>query len=111
MLRFKKKFVSLDNKIKRNKVQYNLDKNIAKIQALSLGNVSKYKFLTGKDVLPEKKLARRRCYNEKIWIFTFRQRIKNTNWYCKETVSKNKIKINKTIKKEKPTLEKYRSNI
>ena len=33
--------------------------------ALSLGNVRKYEFLTGKDVLPEKDLL-------KIWIFTIR---------------------------------------
>ena len=45
-----------DNKIKENKAQYNLDRQTAKISALSSGNVSKYEFLTGKDVLPEKDL-------------------------------------------------------
>ena len=43
----------LNNKIKQNKAQYNLDTNIAKISALSSGNVSKYEFLTDKDVLLE----------------------------------------------------------
>ena len=41
-------------KIEQNKAQYNLDKQTAKIFALSSGNVSKFEFLTGKDVLPEK---------------------------------------------------------
>ena len=40
----------INNKIKQNKVQY----DSAKISALSSGNVSKYEFLTVRDVLPEK---------------------------------------------------------
>ena len=43
-----------DNKIKQNKTQYILDKEIAKISALSSSNVGRYKFLTGEDVSPEK---------------------------------------------------------
>ena len=43
-------------KIILNKAQYDLDRQTAKISALSSGNVSKYEFLTGKDVLPEKGL-------------------------------------------------------
>ena len=44
------------NKIEQNKAQFNLDRQTAKISALSTGNVSKYKFLTGKVVLPGKDL-------------------------------------------------------
>ena len=33
------------NKIEQHKPQYNLDRQAAKISALSSGNVSKYKFL------------------------------------------------------------------
>ena len=44
------------NRAIQYKSQYNLDKQTAKISALSWGNVSKYEFLTGKDVLPEKNL-------------------------------------------------------
>ena len=47
------KIKTIDNKIKQNKAQYNLDRQAAKISALSSGKVSKYEFLTGKDVLPE----------------------------------------------------------
>ena len=50
------KIKTIDNKIYQNKAQYNLDRQNAKISALSSGNVSKYKFLTGKDVFPEKEL-------------------------------------------------------
>ena len=45
---------TIDKKIEQNKAQYNLDKQTAKIFALSSGNLSKFEFLTGKDVLPEK---------------------------------------------------------
>ena len=60
------KIKAINNKIEQSKVQYTLDKQTAKISALSSRNVSKYKFLTGKDVLPEKKLSRKSCCNEKM---------------------------------------------
>ena len=44
---------SINNKIEQNKAQQNLDRQTAKISALSSGNVSKDEFLTGKDVLLE----------------------------------------------------------
>ena len=50
------KIKAIDNKSEQNKPQYNIDRKTAKILALSSGNISKYEFLTGKDVLPEKKL-------------------------------------------------------
>ena len=50
------KIKAINNKIKKNKAQYYLDRQTAKISTLSSGNVSKYEFVTGKDVLPEKDL-------------------------------------------------------
>ena len=47
------KIKTVNNKIKENKAQYNLDRQTAKISALASGNVGKYEFLTDKDVLPE----------------------------------------------------------
>ena len=46
----------INNKFEQNKAQFDLDRQTGKISALSLGNVSKHEFLTGKDVLPEKDL-------------------------------------------------------
>ena len=45
-----------NNKIEQNRAQYYLDRKTAKISALSLGNISKFEFLIGKDVLPKKDL-------------------------------------------------------
>ena len=53
------KIKAINNKIKQNKVQYDLDRQTTNISALSWQNVSKYKFLTGKDVLPEKDLQKK----------------------------------------------------
>ena len=50
------KFRTINNKIGQNKAQYKLDRQTPKISALSSRNVSKYEFLTGQDVLPEKNL-------------------------------------------------------
>ena len=50
------KIKTIDNKIEQNKTRCDLDRQTAKISALSSGNVGKYEFLTGKDVLPEKDL-------------------------------------------------------
>ena len=53
------KIKAINNNIEQNKVQYSLDRQTAKISALSSRNVSKHEFLTGKDVLPEKDLLER----------------------------------------------------
>ena len=50
------KIKAINNKIKQNNAQYDLDRQTANISALSLGSVSKYVFMTCRDVLPEKDL-------------------------------------------------------
>ena len=42
------KIKAINNRIEQNKGQYDLDRQTAKISALSSENVSKYEFLTGK---------------------------------------------------------------
>ena len=44
---------TIDNKIEQNKAQQNLDRQTAKISALSSVKISNNEFLTGKNVLPE----------------------------------------------------------
>ena len=50
------KIKTIINKIEQNKAQYDLDRQTAKLSALSSGNISKIELLTSKDVLPEKNL-------------------------------------------------------
>ena len=47
------KIKAINNKIDQNKAQYDLERQTPEISALSSGNVSKYEFLTSKDVLLE----------------------------------------------------------
>ena len=49
----KNQIKTINNKIEQIKAQYSLDKQTAKIYALSSRSVSKYKFLTGEDVILE----------------------------------------------------------
>ena len=60
------KIKTFDNKSKQNKAQCNLDWETANISALSSENVSKYDFLTGYDVLPEKDLTENFCQSSKL---------------------------------------------
>ena len=53
------KIITINNKIEQNKAQFDLDRQTAKISALSTENVSKYEFLTRKSILPEKDLLER----------------------------------------------------
>ena len=53
---FSKTIKTINNKIGQSKIQYDLDRQTTKVLALSSGNISKYEFLTGEDVLPEKQL-------------------------------------------------------
>ena len=50
------KMRTIDNKIEQNRTQYNLDRQTAKISALSAAKLGKCEFLMGEDVLPEKYL-------------------------------------------------------
>ena len=63
------KIKTTDKKIKQNKAQCDLDRKTAKISALSSRNVNKYKFSTGKNVLPdlpEKAAALKRFENSQL---------------------------------------------
>ena len=49
-----KKIKAINNEIEQSKARYDLDKQTAKTSVLSSINASKYEFLKGKYVLPEK---------------------------------------------------------
>ena len=53
------KIKAIDNKTEQNEDQYNLNRQTAKILALSSTNVTKYAILTDKDVFLEKDLLGR----------------------------------------------------
>ena len=56
------KIQAINKKTEQNKAQYNLDKQTAKISALSSGNANKYEFLTAK-MFRKKKQMQSKVFN------------------------------------------------
>ena len=44
--------MTIDNKIRDEKLQYGINREAAKISALSTGEIDKYEYLTGEEILP-----------------------------------------------------------
>ena len=44
--------MAIDDKIRDEKLQYNNNREAAKISALSSGKIDKYEYLTGEEILP-----------------------------------------------------------
>ena len=44
--------MTIDDKIRDENLQYNINREAAKISALSTEKIGKYKYLTGEDILP-----------------------------------------------------------
>ena len=44
--------MTIDDKIKDEKLQYDINMEVAKVSALSSGKIDKYKYLTGEEILP-----------------------------------------------------------
>ena len=44
--------MTINNQIKDEKLQYDVNREAAKVSALSSGKLHKYEYLTGKDILP-----------------------------------------------------------
>ena len=44
--------MTIDDQIKDKKIQYDINREAAKISTLSSGKIDKYEYLTGEEVLP-----------------------------------------------------------
>ena len=47
--------MTINDQITDEKLQYDINREVAKISALSPGEIHKYKYLTGEDILPSHK--------------------------------------------------------
>ena len=47
--------MTIEDKIKDEKLQYHINREAAKISALSSGKIDKYEYLTGEEILPSNK--------------------------------------------------------
>ena len=48
--------MTIENQVKDKKLQYDINREVAKISALSSGKIDKYKYLTGEEILPSNQL-------------------------------------------------------
>ena len=56
--------MTVDGKVRDEKLQYYINREAAKISALSSGQIDKYEYLTGKEILPSnqrKIIKKSRC--------------------------------------------------
>ena len=97
-----KKIKTVDNKIEQNKAQYDLDRQNAKVSASSSANVTKYEFLTGKDVLPEKDLLEKAATIKRFEYSTLRSELRKQSSVAEKQYQKlDKVFESKTEQKTK----------
>ena len=82
------KIKTINKKIEQNKAQYNLDRQTAKISALSSGNVGKYEIFTGQDVLPEKYLLEKAAAIKRFECSQLCSELKKQTDIAKKTISR-----------------------
>ena len=99
------KIKTINKKIEQNKAQYNLDRQTAKISALSSGNVSKYEFLTEKGVLPEKDLLEKAATRKRFKYSPLCEELKKQTSVNEQYQSFDKI-FNHDEKEETVTIKK-----
>ena len=58
----------IDNKIKANQAQYDLDRLTAKISAYSSGDLKKYEYLTGEDLECKPSVAEQAKFDFLHWL-------------------------------------------
>ena len=56
----------LNRKIKQNEAQYDLDRKVAKMSALSSGSLNRYEYLTGEDLSYKPSTVEQ----AKFWLFS-----------------------------------------
>ena len=83
------------------------------MSALSSRNVSKYEFLTGKDVLPARHLLGKAATMKRFEYLPLGKEFKPQTDIAKKLYKKlgDTFAFDKIIKKEKPTLENYSKSI
>ena len=102
------KIETIDNKIKQNKALYNLDRETAEISTFLSGNVSRYEFLTGKDVLPEKDFLEKATTMKRFEYSPLGKEFKGQTEIAKKQYQKldNTFGFDKIVKKRKTSTSK-----
>ena len=69
--------MTIDDKIRDKKLQYNVGREAAKISTLLSGKIDKYEYLTGDEILP----SNQRQIIEKVkFAYSQRRKTNKSNW-------------------------------
>ena len=103
--------MTIEDKIKDEKLQYDINKEAAKISALSSDKIDKYEFLTGQEILPtnQQQIIQQAKFNYSPLGKAFEKQIKTIKDQGK-AIQDNKqlVNINKDDYKDKLLLSKER---
>ena len=95
------KTITIDDQIRDEKIEYDINREAAKISALSSGKIHKYKYLTGKDILPsdQQQIIEQAKYNYFPLGKAFQNQIKTIeNQGGKQVKALNTFKLKKQKK-------------
>ena len=72
--------MTIDDQIKDEKLQYNINREVAKISALSSGKIRKYEYITSEDILPsnQQQIIEQAKFTYSPFGKAFEKEIKNT---------------------------------
>ena len=84
--------MTIHDKIKDEKLQYNINREATKISALLSGKVDKYEYLTGEEILPsdQSRIIEQAKFTYSLLSKAFEKQIKTI-----EEQGKNKLKLQK----------------
>ena len=100
--------MTIEDQIKDEKLQYDINREAAKISALSSGKIDKYEYLTGEEILPsnQQRIIQQAKFNYSPLGNAFEKQIKTINDQGKKQVksiqdNKQLVNISKDDYKDK----------
>ena len=105
--------MTIEDQIKDEKLQYDINREAAKISALSSGTIDKYEYLTGEEILPsnQQQIIQQAKFNYSLLGKALEKQIKTIEDQGKKQVKaiqNNKQLVNKDDYKDKLLLSKER---
>ena len=106
--------MTIEDQIKDEKLQYDINREAAKISALSSGKIDKYEYLTGEEILPsnQQRIIQQAKFNYSPLGKAFEKQIKTIKDQGKKQVKAiqdNKQLVNKDDYKDKLLLSRERN--
>ena len=97
--------MTIDNQIKDEKLQYDINRKATKISGLSSGKINKYKYLTGEEILPsnQKQIIEQVKFTYSPLGKAFKKQTKTIEDHREKQIKalENRDELKKIVEKEK----------